>query len=315
MPVTVLGTGTIGATVAYTLATETSGVTIRLTDIDEGKSRGHAIDITHSTAHVAHAIGHGRSGDGGIEAVPPGPDAVAGADCIVVTASAPRPDGASQRGGRMKWLEGNLDIVRTVGDWLQSTIPCPVVVVTNPLDVLTYELYRQSGWPRGHFVGYSLSETARLADALARDYNVAPAAVHCPVLGMHGEHLVPIFSRATIRGDTIDLDEPERQRLLDYIRQVPFTVMDLRGAGESSRWVTGRGAALVVQTLLDGGLDEPVGLSTPLESEYGYEDVALSVPVTLEEAGVEQIVEWDLSRWEQAQLDEACRAVAATIPD
>ena len=187
--------------------------------------------------------------------------------------------------------------------------------MTNPLDVITYELYRQSGWLRSNFLGYSLSETARLADALARTFNVPHADVYCPVLGMHGEHLVPIFSRATIAGDAIVIDETERQRLLDYTREIPYTVMDLRGANESSRWVTGRGVALVVKALLEGGGEEPVGLSTPLESEYGYEDVALSVPVTLAETGVKQILEWDLSRWEQGRLDKAYRTVAAMVSD
>lgn len=159
-------------------------------------------------------------------------------------------------------------MVATVGRWLQSTTPCPVVV-TNPLDVITYELYRRSGWPRNYFMGYSLSETARLAGALARKYDVPYSDVYCPVLGVHGEQLVPIFSRATVAGTAIDVNERERQRLLDYVREVPFTVMAQRGTAESSRWVTGRGAALIVREILDGGDETPVGLSTPLDGDYG----------------------------------------------
>lgn len=312
MHVTVLGTGTIGSTVAYNLAT--SGLTVRVADTDEGKSRGHAVDISHSIAHAAHPIGRGLV-NGKIESVSPGPEAVAGADCIVVTASAPRPAGASQRGGRAEWLDDNLEIVREIGKWFRETTPCPVIVVTNPVDAITYELYRQSQWPAKRFLGYSLSESARIAHTLARDHDVRYEDVYCPVLGEHGEHMVPVFSRATIRGEEITLDEERKQDLLDQIRDVPYRVVDLRGASESSRWVTGRGAALIAQRLLDGGVAEPIGLSTPLDGEYGYKNVALSVPMTLDGDGVREIVDWQLSAWEQARMNDAYRAVSAHIPE
>lgn len=319
MDATILGTGTIGSTVAYTLATEIPRLSVRLADIDEQKSQGHTIDVRHSTAHVAHSIGAGvqvdRTGDGTVEHVSPGPDAVAGADCIVMTASAPRPEGASERGGRLRWLESNLEIVETIGEELQSREPCPVLVVTNPLDPITYELYRESGWPSHCFVGYSLSETARLADALAREYNVSHNDVHCPVLGMHGEYMAPIFSRATIAGESVDIDDTQRRQFLDYMRDVPYEIINLRGEAASSRWVTGRGVALLVQAFLGGGVTEPVGLSTPLDSEYGYEGVALSVPVTLDSNGIEEIIEWDLSEQERSQMDKASHAIASMIPD
>ncbi|WP_340100471.1 malate dehydrogenase [Salinibaculum salinum] len=319
MTVTILGTGTIGSTVAYTLATEMPSMSVRLTDVDEEKSRGHTIDVRHSKAHVAHSVGNrgetDQSSNSVVEHVSPGPGAVDGADCIVMTASAPRPTGANQPDGREAWLEDNLEIVETVGEWLQPNDPCPVIVVSNPLDPITYELYRQSGWPSSYFMGYSLSETARLADALAREYEVSHDDVYCPVLGMHGEHMVPIFSRATIAGEPIDIGKTKRQQLLDYVRDVPYDVIELRGAADSSRWVTSRGIALLVQTLRDGGVTEPVGLSTPLDSAYGFEGVSLSVPVTLDSTGIVEIIEWDLSEQERAQMDKAHQAVASMIPE
>jgi malate dehydrogenase len=232
-----------------------------------------------------------------------------------VTTSAPRPAGANQRGGRLEWLEENLALAAEIGAWLRSMESRPVVVVTNPVDVVTYELYRQSEWASHCFLGYSLSETARMAHMLARNYDVPYKEVSCPVLGEHGEGLVPVFSRATVGGESIDLDEAEREGLLDSVRKAPYTVMGLRGANESSRWVTGRGVALVVRCLQAGGTTALVGLSTPLESVYGYENVALSVPVRLGARGVNEIVEWDLSPWEQGRLDDAARAVAANIPE
>lgn len=312
MHVTVLGTGTIGSTVAYNLAVQ--GVTVRVTDVDETKSRGHALDVAHSLAHATHPVGQGLAAEN-VQSVSPGVGAVTDTDCIVMTASAPRPTGANQRGGRTEWLNDNLDIVGEISDWLRDVPPCPVVVVTNPVDIITYELYRQSSWPSRWFLGYSLSETARLGYILAREFDVRYEDVSCPVLGEHGENMVPMFSQATIRGERLTLDDTRRQTILDRVRDVPYRVMDLRGAQESSRWVTGRGTALVAQKLLSGGIDEPVGLSTPLNGEYGYKDVALSVPVTFDDTGIKDIVNWELSTWEQSRMDNAYRAVVADIPE
>lgn len=314
MDVVVLGAGTIGSTVAYSLVTECSDVTVRLVDVKQGSSRGHAIDTTHATAHATHSIGRssGRP-TGRVEVVEPGPASVTGTDCIVNSASVPRPADASQRGGRVAWLEANREVVETVGGWLRENDPCPVVSITNPLDIITYELYRESGWPRHCFLGYSLSETARLADELARTYDVAHEDVYCPVLGEHGEHMVPVFSQAEIRGEPVDLTAAERDRLVEYMQNVPYTVIDLRGEADSSRWVTGRGAVLTVQALLEGGIERPVGLSTPLQGEYGREDVAVSVPVTFDADGVTDIVEWEFSTWERARFEAACDSVSSNI--
>jgi malate dehydrogenase len=212
-------------------------------------------------------------------------------------------------------VEDNLGIVADIARWFRQTTPSPTVVVTNPVDVITYELYRQSGWPSRYFLGYSLSETARLVYALGDEYDVQYKEVSCPVLGEHGEYIVPVFSRAKIRGESIDLDAGDRKELLDYVRGIPYTVMKLRGASESSRWVTGQGVALVTQQILEGGIREPIGLSTPLNGEYGYSDIALSVPLTLDEAGVKNILEWDLDPWEQSRMDEAYQRVATNIPE
>jgi malate dehydrogenase len=136
-----------------------------------------------------------------------------------------------------------------------------------------------------------------------------PADVRCPTLGEHGEHLVPAFSRATVDGEPLDLPAEARADLLDYTRAVPYEVIDRRGPEDSSRWVSGRGAALVVASILDGGTDDPVCLSTPLDGEYGVEGVSLSVPVRLTAEGVGEIVEWELAAEERDGLAAAAEAV------
>jgi malate dehydrogenase len=302
------GAGTIGSTAAYTLALSHPDVEVRLCDLDGEAAAGHATDVRHARCHAAHSLGpDGPAGD--VVAADPGPDAVRDADCVLVTASVPRPADSTERGGRDTFWPANGEVAEEIGGWLAETEPVPILGVTNPIDRFLARLYEASGWPRERFVGYSLSETARMADAIARHVGSDPAAVYCPILGEHGEHMVPAFSRATVDGEPVDFPPETRTELLDYTRSVPYEIIAQRGSEHSSRWVSGRGAALIVASFLDGGTDEPICLSTPLEGEYGVEGVSLSVPMTLTSDGVGEILEWDLSEAEREGLAAAADAV------
>jgi malate dehydrogenase len=123
--------------------------------------------------------------------------------------------------------------------------------------------------------------------------------------------MVPVFSKARVRGEEISLTETQKQNLLDEVRDAPYRIMNLRGSEESSRWVTGHGVSLLARTIYAGGVDVPLGLSTPLAGEYGFTGVSLSVPVTLDKDGIETIETWKLSHWEEERLENAFQAVAA----
>jgi malate dehydrogenase len=307
------GAGTIGTTAAYTLASTRPEVTIRLCDVEREAAAGHATDLRHARCHATHALGAAGSAradpTADVTAVDPGPGALRDTDCVLVTASVRRPSGSTDRGGRDRFWPANRDVADDIAAWLADADPVPVVAVTNPVDRFLGRLHAESGWSRERFVGYSLSETARMADAVARHVDADPADVHCPILGEHGEHMVPAFSRATVEGEPLELSAGAREELLDYTKSVPYEIIAQRGAEHSSRWVSGRGAALIVASILDGGTDEPVPLSTPLDGEYGVKGVSLSVPVTLTEEGVGEIREWELSAEEREGLEAAAEAV------
>lgn len=306
------GGGTVGSTVAYTLSVQDPETNVTLVDTDDDAAEGHAIDVRHSTCHVAHSLSRpdfDPEEAGTIRTAEASPAVVSAADCVVVTASTPRPKGGDARGGRQTFLERNLEIADDIAGWLGEADPTPVVVVSNPVDRITHRLWRRTGWPRWRFLGYSLSETARIADEIARRTDTSPQEVYCPIVGEHGEHVVPLFSRATVVDDPIEFPPAEREAIVEYVRDVPYNVLKLRGARDSSRWVTARGVASIVQRLGDGRADAPVCLSTPLAGEYGFEGVSLSVPVRLDSDGVGEIIEWDLSDEERAAFEAAYRAV------
>ncbi len=305
------GAGTIGSTAAYTLAVSNPGAEIQFCDPEREAAAGHATDVRHARCHASHALGTTGATDttGDVTAVEPGPDAIDDADCVLVTASVRRPSGSAGRGGRDRFWPANRDVADDVAAWLADADPVPVVAVTNPIDRFLARLHAESGWPRERFVGYSLSETARMADAIAREVGADPADVDCPILGEHGEAMVPAFSRATVEGEPLDLPVDRRAELLDYTKSVPYEIIAQRGAEHSSRWVSGRGAALVVDSILAGGTDEPICLSTPLAGEYGIEGVSLSVPVTLTGEGVGEILDWELPEGEREGLAAAAESV------
>lgn len=308
------GAGSVGSTVAYTLATTVSDLDLRLVDIVEGSVAGHRTDIAHATNHITHEVGQSlppalRSESGSVSTMTPGPEAVRDTDCLIVVYNVSRTEDAVGRGGRESYYEQNRPVADELGEWMATTDPRPVIVVTNPVDRITHRLWKRSGWPRRRFVGYSLSETARAAAEIGRIRNVDPHAVWCPILGEHGERIVPVFSKTTISGDSVDLSVDERQQVLDYVREVPYEVMRQRGPGESSRWVSGRGVAAVAHAIERGGTAGPVCLSVPLDGEYGYRNVSMSVPVILSSDGWDRIERWQLSEWERDRLEAASESL------
>lgn len=315
MEVTIIGAGgTIGCTAAYTLATERPEFDITLTDIDEDLVSAHAIDIRHGRTMTQLPSFTPKGRMGAVETVSSMAAAVETADIAVVTASVPRPTGAAKRGGRAYFLEQNQDLAERFGEVLAEQDPLPIIVVTNPVDHITYHLWQAAGWDRSWFLGYSLSETVRTVDRIAYHRDVRASSIYCPVVGEHGEQVVPLFSRATIDGKSVSLTVDERHDIREYVRNIPYDIIELRGQAETSRWVTGQGVARLTQAVVDDGIaGEPIALSVPLDGEYGFTDVCLSVPVRFGRDGINEILEWDLLDHERARLEEAYESISSAL--
>lgn len=308
------GAGTIGSTTAYTLAIQRPEIDVSLLDIDEDGARGHAIGSRHART-LDRLPQFGRSGPiGSVTAGPSESASLSDADLAVVAASVPRPADSAKRGGRAAFLDRNLELASTVAAALREHDPIPVVAVSNPVDRIAYRIWRETGWDRSYVMGYSLSETARAADRIASLRDAPANEVYCPIAGEHGEHVVPLFSRLRIGSESAELTEAERTTVKDYVRDVPYDVIDLRGAEETSRWVTGQGVARLVSGLVDGGFGgDPIALSVPLDGEYGLEDVCVGVPVELSRNGVDRVLEWDLPERERDGLHAAAESIRADL--
>jgi len=308
------GAGTIGSTTAYTLAVQRPEIDVSLLDVDEDGVRGHAIGIGHART-LGQLPQFGRSGPvGSVTARQSESASLEDADIAVVAASVPRPVDSAKRGGRAAFLDRNLEVASTIAAVLHGHDPIPVVAVSNPVDRIAYRIWKETGWDRSYVMGYSLSETARAADRIASLRDVTANEVYCPIAGEHGEHVVPLFSWLRIDGEPVELTAAERTIVKDYIRDIPYDVIDLRGAEETSRWVTGQGVARLVSGLVDGGFDgNPIALSVPLDGEYGLEDVCVGVPVELSRNGIDRVLEWDLPEEELEGLRAAAESIRADL--
>ncbi|MFL2521550.1 MAG: malate dehydrogenase [Halobacteriales archaeon] len=309
------GAGTIGSTVAYSLSIMDPELEIFLVDINQNSAEGHALDLSYSSSHLCHPVGmpiHPTNSNI-IKTLPLQSLHDLNPDLLIITASIPRPvdssSKSSTKGWRLEFLKLNKPLITSIGAYLESMTPIPVIVVTNPLDRITYHLWKSSNWPRKFFVGYSLSEQARMAYYISQLKQVDSSDVYCPVLGEHGDHVVPIFSRAKVQNMPLEFSLKERQNLTEQVRDAAYEVIRLRGTEDSSRWVTGRGVSLLALALLSHDLSSPIPLSVPLEGEYGFNDVCLIVPVLFSNRNVTKIVEWDLSEEEKLELQSAYNSV------
>ncbi|KDE58755.1 lactate dehydrogenase [Halostagnicola sp. A56] len=328
------GASTIGATVAYTLASEEPTIDITLVDKAEDPSWAHAVDVTHSVFHsirgpvaapTAESFGSIRTvGADELGTLEPEPD------LAVFTAAAPKPENTTGTDAREAELDRNRSVVDAVAAELRKLNPLPVLMITNPIDRLTYRLWQRLEWPRRYFLGYSLSETARTAYKIGELRDVPWTSVGCPVIGEHGDEIIPVFSRLHIDGEPTTLSETERSTVREYVREIPFKIASKRGPEETSRWVTSAGVMRLIRRMftedtdgrsdgkngeqsVNAGVEPTVCLSTPVDGEYGLSGGCLSVPVKLTSNGAEEILEWSLTPDERQRFERAHESICMDL--
>lgn len=293
-----VGAGMVGATTAHLAAVSRVADQLSLIDIVPGLAEATALDIEHASG----ITGSATRARGGTSL-----RLCADADVVVVTAGRPRSPGMTRAG----LLEINGRVVRDVAEAISTHAPhAIVIVVTNPLDEMTHELWRASGLPDRQVIGMAGTlDSSRFRGELAHAADVTPADVWAITLGSHGEQMVPVVSSATIKG------RPLRSVLTS--RQIADCVAATIGGGAAVVRLRRTGSAFVapahaVMELIDaarGAIAEPVPVSTMLHGEYGLRDLFLGVRATLNTEGVVGIVEDRLAADELAAL----RAAAATL--
>jgi malate dehydrogenase len=301
--ITIVGAGNVGATTAHWLAERELG-DIVLVDIPqtEGMPKGKALDLMQA----GPIVGYNTRLIGTTDYEP-----TANSDIVVITAGVPRKPGMS----REDLVNVNANIIRDVISKAAPLSPNAIyIVVTNPLDTMTYLAYKLSGLPRERVIGQAgILDSARMRTFIAMELDVAVENVQAMVLGGHGDEMVPMVRFTTVAGIPISMLLPKEKidAIVDRTRKGGGEIVSLLKTG-SAYYAPGAAVAQTVEAILkDQKLIVPC--SVYLQGEYGLHDICFGVPVKLGRKGVEQIIELPLNEEERAMLERSVQLIRSTM--
>lgn len=295
--VTVIGAGNVGATVADCIARKDMVNEVVLVDIVDGLPQGKALDMQESAPiHVFDTRVHGTNGY----------EDTAASDICVITAGLARKPGMS----RDDLLSKNAEIVRSVTEQFVARSPNAIlVVVSNPLDVMTYVAYMTSGFPSRRVMGMAgVLDTARYRAFIAMELGVSVRDVQALLMGGHGDTMVPLPRYTTIGGIPLpDLMEASKiEEIVERTKGGGGEIVRLEGT--SAWYAPGAAAAEMVESIVkDSGRVLPCAVW--MNGEYGLSDLFIGVPVRLGRNGVEEIIQVDLDVDEQRLIDDSAKHV------
>jgi malate dehydrogenase len=294
MKVTVVGAGNVGATCADVLAFKEIVNKIVLVDIKEGLSEGKSLDIfqkapinLYDTKIIGSTNDYSKTKN---------------SDVVVITSGLPRKPGMS----RDDLIGTNSKIVKSVTENIIKYSPnCIIIIVSNPLDVMTYQAHLTSQFPRERVMGMAgILDTSRFKAFLADELSVSPKDIQSLLLGGHGDTMVPLPRYTTVGGIPVEelIDE---KRLKEIIERTKYGGSELvKMMGTSAWYAPGAAAAQMVESIIrDQRRIFPVCVK--LDGEYGINDCYLGVPVILGLNGIERIIELKLKSSEKKLLDES----------
>lgn len=293
--VAVVGVGAVGSTTAFSLMTRGVASELVLVDVDEARATGEMMDLSHG-AYFTPPVDI-RTG---------GYEDCRDADVVVVTA------GAAQREGetRLELLERNVDIFEEMVPQIADAIDDDTIllVVTNPVDVLSYVTWELSDLPHEQVIGSgTVLDTSRFRHVLSERCDVDPQNVHGYVVGEHGDSEVPLWRSTNVAGVPIDeyiaqrgdtLDAETKSDLTEQVRQAAYEIIDRKGM---TNYAIALAATEIVEAVLRNE-HSVLPVSTLTTGQYGIDDVYLSLPCVLGRSGVREVIEPVLSEDERAGL-------------
>jgi malate dehydrogenase len=304
MRVTVVGSGFVGATAAMRIVQKGLADDVVMVDIVEGLPQGLSLDMRQSSpieGFEPNVRGTNDYAD------------TAGSDVVVITAGLPRQPGMS----RMDLLDKNAGIVRNVVENVVRHSPNSIlIVVTNPLDEMTFLASQVSGFPEERVMGMAgVLDSSRLRYFISEELGVSPSQVEAMTLGSHGESMVPLPRQATVEGKPLTelVDEETLERLYQRTRDAGAEIVAFLKKG-SAYYAPSAAIAQMVNAIA-GNSEEVLPVCAWCTGQYGITDVYVGVPARLGTGGVREIVELDLNDDELAALRQAAEGIRAKCED
>ncbi len=305
--ITVVGTGSVGSTIAYSLTVMGIASEIVMIDINGEKAMGEALDIRQGIPFCNPSIVYaGDYEDAG------------GSDIIIITSGVARKPGQS----RLDLAQTNVNILKSVADQVVKYAPdATYVIVSNPVDVLTYVFCKYTGIPEERVIGSgTILDTARLRARVAEYYRVNQKNVHAYVLGEHGDSAFVPWSVANISNVPIndycdavlnagDYPELDKNEIEEYVRKSGASVIQRKGA---TFYAVSMSVCHICKCLLSG-IDTTLTVSTMLHGEYGIDDVCLSILNIVGEKGAHTKIQLPLNDEEVKALHRSAESLKEVI--
>jgi L-lactate dehydrogenase len=302
--IVIIGTGNVGATIAYTILLNNLTSEIVLIDVNRDKVQGEVLDMNHGLAYFKQvSIREGTYED------------CVRADVVVIAAGVARRPGQS----RLELAKTNVNIVADITKNIMRYASNPLIlVVSNPVDVLTYVVQNESGLSPRRVIGTGTTlDTARFKYLLGRKLKVDVRNIHAYIIGEHGDTVVPVWSHANVAGEPFE--EFFEGGSMDFLREDVFAETKASGAEviklkSATTYGISMAATRIISCIL-GNENAVLTVSTVLDGQYGLSDVALSVPVLVGANGVERYLPIKISEEEDKLLKISAKKLKDAIAD
>ena len=306
--ITIIGAGSVGATIAYNLSQDDVASEIVLIDVNKSKVEGEVMDIIQGTCfRDPIAITAGDYAD------------AKDSDIVIITSGVARKPGQS----RLELTQTNVDIIKDITPQIVAVAPtAKYIIVSNPVDIITYAFMKLSGLPENQIIGSgTMLDTARLRTGIAEHFNVAQKNVHAYVFGEHGDtsfvpwsktyvSAVPISEYArTMKKNGIDATPINKEEMIEYVRKSGGKIIANKGA----TFYAVATSVCKLCKILTASTDTVSTVSTMMHGEYGIEDVCLSTLALVGPNGCQGKVEVNLTDEELALLQKSANTLKEVI--
>lgn len=299
MKITVIGAGNVGATCANEIAVKELAEELVIIDLNKDVTKGKALDLWQTSPILSFDTRLSAAGDDY--------EQTKNSEVVIITAGLPRKPGMS----RDDLIRTNALIVKEVTENVVKYSPdAIIIVVSNPLDVMTYAAFLASdGIPSHKIFGMAgILDTARYKSFIAEALNISPKSIHAILMGGHGDSMVPLPRYTTVSGIPISelLDKETLDRIIDRTKKGGGELVNLMG---TSAWYAPGAAAAQMAEVVVKNQRRIFPVCAALNGEYGLKDLHLGVPVVLGKNGIEKVIELHLNDDEMNMVKKSARDV------
>lgn len=301
--VVLVGTGAVGCSYAYSMINQGVAEELVLIDVNEAKSEGEAMDLNHGIPFAPSPI---KVWSGSYQDC-------AQADLVVITA------GLAQKPGetRLELVEKNTKIFKQiVKNIMASGFDGIFLVATNPVDILTYVTWKESGPPKERVIGSgTVLDSARLRFALGQHFNMDTRNVHAYIIGEHGDTELPVWSRAAVGVERLEelpaekLNKESLEEIFVNVRDAAYHIIERKGA---TYYGIGMSLVRITKAILNNE-NCILTVSSYLDGQYGQNDVFIGVPAVINRGGIREVLEIELNEKEKEQFSHSVNVLKETM--